>query len=97
MSISPYDFDTRFAPFEAFAPYTPVAPFALFGLLSAPVQWWMSAMLNLYGAFSEAAIMSMVYPFVPPHAAHALTAPDRSPTPQDGAQRAAQRVRREGR
>lgn len=86
MSISPYDFDTQFAPFEAFAPCGPVAPFAFFAMLAAPAQWWMSTAFNMYGALSEAMITSMVYPFAfspyvqEPHA----TASSEAPLPPKG-------------
>jgi hypothetical protein len=64
MSISIYDFDTRYAPFEAFAPYTPFAPVAVPMLLLAPAFWWMDVMLGMYGACSEAMVSAMSYPFM---------------------------------
>lgn len=63
MSMSIYDFDTQFGPFEAFAPFAPYAPFALLALMSAPARWWTDAFLGAYGAWSEAMVGAMVYPF----------------------------------
>lgn len=72
MNTSIYDFDTQFGPFEAFAPFTPYAPFALFALMSAPAIWWSDAWLGMYGAFSEAMISGMTYPYeLPAHGAAA--------------------------
>ena len=66
MSTSIYDFDTRFAPFEAFAPTAPFAPFALLAYWAGPVQWWTDACLNVCGIFSEAMLSAMVYPYAVP-------------------------------
>ncbi|GLQ42152.1 hypothetical protein [Dyella nitratireducens] len=63
MSMSPYDFDTRFAPFEAFASETPFAPFALWGWFTAPALWWTDACLNACGVFSEAMLSAMTCPY----------------------------------
>lgn len=70
MAISPYDFDTQFAPFEAFAPMAPLAPLALMGWFVAPAQWWVNACLGTCGALSDAMIRSMVYPSFTPIGAH---------------------------
>jgi hypothetical protein len=63
MYTSIYDYDTRFGPFEAFESISPFAPFALPMLFAAPLGWWADAMLSTYGAFCDAAINAMVYPF----------------------------------
>ncbi|HUB90264.1 MAG TPA: hypothetical protein VMA74_11130 [Dyella sp.] len=66
MSTSIYDFDTGYAPFEAFAPLAPVAPFALFAWFAAPMQWWADAYLNTCSTFSDAMIRAMTYPYAMP-------------------------------
>ena len=66
MNLSPYDFDTRFAPFQAFAPWTPFAPWALTAWLTAPAQWWLDACFNTCGLLSEAVLGAMVYPYALP-------------------------------
>lgn len=63
MSISIYDFDTRFAPFEAFAPITPIALFMPWTLLAAPVQKWAYAYFNTCAMMSETMLGGMVYPY----------------------------------
>ena len=68
MSSSLYDFDTRFAPFEAFASCAPYAPMALMAWFAAPMQWWADACLNICGGFSETMLSAMVYPYVVPTA-----------------------------
>ena len=66
MASSLYDFDTRYAPFAAFAPLMPYAPFALMAWFVAPMQWWAEAWLNTCDMLSKAAPSSMVYPYVMP-------------------------------
>ncbi|HUB91203.1 MAG TPA: hypothetical protein VMA74_15875 [Dyella sp.] len=63
MSTSIYDFDTRYAPFEAFAGESPFAPFALWTWFMAPALWWTDAYLNACGMASEAMLSGMVYPY----------------------------------
>lgn len=68
MSMSIHDFDTGFAPFEAFATEAPFAPFALWGWFAAPALWWTDAYLNACGMFSEAMLSAMMAPYVAPMA-----------------------------
>lgn len=63
MSTSIYDFDTSYAPFEAFASEIPYAPFALWAWWAAPALWWTDACLNACGMLSEAMLSGMVYPY----------------------------------
>lgn len=63
MTTSIYDFDTRYAPFEAFAGEAAYAPFALWAWCMAPALWWTDACLNACGMFSEAMLSGMVYPY----------------------------------
>lgn len=64
MNMSIYDFDTRLAPFEAFASEAPFAPFALWGWFVAPALWWTDAYLNACGMFYEAILSAMTCPLV---------------------------------
>ncbi|GLQ89048.1 hypothetical protein [Dyella flagellata] len=70
MSISLYDFDTRLAPFEAFASFGPCAPLALTAWFVAPVQWWVDLCLTTCGQLSETMLGAMVYPYAVPTDGH---------------------------
>lgn len=66
MSVSLYDFDTRMAPFEAFAGFAPYAPMALMAWYAAPFQWWADICLDTCGRLSETLLSAMVYPYAVP-------------------------------
>ena len=74
MNTSPYDFDTRFAPFEAFAPLTPYAPFALMAWLAVPAQWWANVFFTTCGLWSDAMVTTMTYPYATPGATYGVPA-----------------------
>jgi hypothetical protein len=63
MTLSIYDFDTRFAPFEALAGQAPFAPFALWGWFAAPALWCTDALLNTCGMYCEAMLSAMTCPY----------------------------------
>jgi hypothetical protein len=79
MYISPYDFDTRFAPFEGFAAFTPCAPYALCAAFVAPMYACMDTWLNAYGQFTDLFVRTMTSPLQMQPAAESETSPEGVP------------------
>jgi len=57
-----YDFDTRHAPFEAFASAAPYAPWVILGWCAMPAQWWTNACLDISAVLFGAMVRTLVYP-----------------------------------